>query len=203
LGVVLAAPLTLMAVFLLAAQLYHPTGPRKEQKLPPGTVVATPPTWPDLRAIRLISEQDDAGVKEEPNTVVVGRVLRKEPRPEDPRLDDADPEWFIFQLRDGREIAVATANESAAIGAAVEFLFEEKQRGKRFTVSDNMQFEGVKVTFPKPWNADPMVVWPNAAPRTIDWIWAALAFGAAVTLYLITYAIGWVIDGFAKPGPAQ
>lgn len=208
LGLVLATPLAVLSFGLLAAQWQTPTGAYKPYPMVEG-MLAWKPNKPDQVTRSLIAEQQAVGADAPPDFVIIGKVLRKDkatPGAVPGMFNDLimeTPEWTVIQLRDGRDIAVGTTNENAAFDAAAAFLYQENQAGRRFTDKDIVRPNGVRIAFLNIFDQFQTEPWPIArpadAPRSIDWFLTALAMGTALVVYLSARALGWIVDGFAKP----
>ncbi|SFM83818.1 hypothetical protein [Methylobacterium pseudosasicola] len=207
-GLVLAAPLAVLSLGLLAAQWQNPTGGYKPHVRDEG-MMAWKPERSDLITRSLRLKQEEVGAEAPPGFIIIGKTLRKEKAPTGVQAGAFNdlvmgvPEWVVFQLRDGREVSIGTTDENVAFNAATDFLYREDQAGRPFTDKDKVSSNGVRIAFLNPFNQFQTEPWPIArpadTPRSMDWFLAALAMGAAVTVYLSARALGWIVDGFAKP----
>jgi hypothetical protein len=119
---------------------------------------------------------------------VVGKVLRVE------RNKDG-VEQTIYQVRDGRIIAISTPDAQKARLAAFNFLWHERQRGHDYTDKDDLDTQGFHVNFIDQLKSATLA-W--LIHRQRDWTmpleFACLALG----LYVTARALGWIVDGFVS-----
>jgi hypothetical protein len=194
---VLSLPLFLGAAFFASYQMIEPSG-RYVVELPVGTEA-----WvPDLSstaerqvAEALISEQESAGIAAPNGYIITGKPIGTT------RLNDTD--WTKFQLRDGREIGIASTDTKVISKTAENFLWSEKARGQRYTDKDNIQFDGARVAFLDFWNQDFPVNGPWPKHRQREWTIALLLAAGGFVVYLSMRLIAWVIAGFAAPPPTR
>jgi hypothetical protein len=109
----------------------------------------------------------------------------------------------VFQLRDGRELTVASTNTDEVANAALTFLLNEKKsKAMSLPAGFVLDGEGARVHFDKPWNADPSTPWPvRSRGRFFDWTGTLIVGGIGVGFYLLARVLAWVINGFLDQKP--
>ena len=190
-GLVLSVPVLLIAAYVSYVEITKPTG-ELVVDLPEGTQATAPnissPADHRLTDL-LIADQMALGIKAPPNYIVVGVPLGVS------RQENVD--WTRYQLRDGREIGIASTDEKAVHDIAFNFLWNEKYRGAAFTVNDQPEVNGVRVKYLNSFDDLTKVkAWPRHRER--DWTFALLALAVALGIYVFFRALGWIIDGFSK-----
>jgi len=191
LGIFLSVPVLLVAAFVSVNEWAHPSG-RYVTTIPKGAN-----GWQaervsaDQGAIvqSLISEQLAVGIDAPKGIVVVGIPLGVE------RQDETD--WTKYQLRDGREIGVASTDQKVVSDTAFDFLFQEKAQGRAFTDKDTIDLGGVRVRFLNPFDQFRPAKSPWPKQQQHNWTFALLLGGLGAGLYVLARAAGWVIEGFA------
>jgi hypothetical protein len=189
LGIVLAAPLLLLAAVLAFLQWQNPTGPIAA-KLPVGVLATTFGDEQGESVKQLIAKQRAAGFDLPAGFMLVGistGTVRK---------DDVD--WTKFQLPDGREIGIASTEAKQVHDIAAQFLLREQAVGRAFRDKEQIEIDGVRVAFLNWGDQDPTVT-PPWLVQQHDWTWALICLFLGVGLYLAMRALGWVIDGFLGP----
>lgn len=190
LGLVLSVPLFIAAVLAAWQQLTEPSGPYVVD--PPEGAQAwkiEPKNNSERQFIELLmKEQRRAGIAAPPDFLVLGVPLGVT------RQNGTD--WTRYQLYDGREIGIGLTDQKGITDIAGNFLYSEKVRAKTYTDKDNIEFDGVRITFLNPFDQFPPVKnpWPSHSQR--DWTVALLLAAGSVVVYLLMRLIAWVIDGF-------
>jgi hypothetical protein len=190
LGLVLSLPLFIAAAFTGYQQVTEPSGPYVVE-LPEGAQAWKIPLKnnSERQFIELLmKEQRSVGITAPPDFLVLGVPLGVT------RQDGTD--WTRYQLYDGREIGIASTDQKAITDTAGNFLYSEKVRAKTYTHKDNIEFDGVRVTFLNPFDQFAPVKNPWPSYRQKDWTVAWLLVAGGIVVYVLLRSIGWVIAGF-------
>ena len=150
-------------------QWTEPTG-KYVVELPEGALAWVPDAQSEHdRAIaaRLISDQNARGLETPAGYIVIGIPSGVE------RQNSV--EWTKYLLRDGRSIGIASTDDKIVGSTAIAFLWKEQERERPYTDKDQMEFDGVRVTFLK-WNYQAPLAneppWPRHRER--EWLWPLL-----------------------------
>ena len=134
------------------------------------------------------TEQDELGFQMPDGMMFIGVALGVKPHD--------GTQWTRFQLGDGREIGIAATDDKVILNTAINFLWNEKVRGREFTNEDTMEFEGVRVAYLNFFDQDKLTTSPWSQTRKHDWTWPVLMLLFGIGLYAAIRSLGWVIDGF-------
>ena len=193
LGIALGAPFLLLAAVLAFLAWQNPTW-RVVMDMPEGAIAWSFGDNPDEAAKQLIAKQRAEGFDLPAGYMLVGLPL------ETVRKDGVD--GIKFRLPDGREIGIASTDAKRAAETARKVLLSEQAAGRAFSDKDQLEFDGVRVSFLNFSGQFPPLKppWLKQKPQH-DWTWALVALCIGIVLYVAMRAFGWIIDGFRGSRP--
>ena len=189
LGIVLCVLILFVCTFFASKEWFIPSG-RYVTTIPEKAIAWAPDKEQanDVAIVELISEQLAAGIEAPKGFLVVGVPLQVEKR--------NNIDWTKFQLRDGREIGIASTDEKLVRDTAIDFLWQEKAQRRAFTDKDAIEIFGVRVIFLNVFDQFAPTGGPWPKQRQRDWTLSLFLVGLAIALYVLIRLVGWIIDGF-------
>lgn len=186
LGIVLATPVLIVA---LVVAWKDPSGPLKD-KIPEGALAyAFGDNELDIAARRMLAVQRASGLNLPKDMMLVGLPG------ETAILNDV--EWKKFKLWNGREIGIATKEQKKLDTIARVFLLNEMRTQHQYDEKDSIEIDAVPVKFLNHFDQ----FRPASSPwlvKSHDWVWPLVLFSLAVAIYIVMWALAWVITGFSR-----
>lgn len=190
LGIVFAFPLFVAAIVLAFLEWKSPSGP-VSTKIPEGAFgFQFDENSIDSGVREILTEQQIQGFSLPRNFMFVGVPVGQ-------TVQDGN-EWTKIKLADGREIGIASKDNKQVTTVARTFLLNEKHNRHLYSNTDNIKIDGVAVKFLTFFDQDPPVSSPWLV-RSSNWTFAVASLVAAITIYIMIWALGWVIRGFNRP----
>jgi hypothetical protein len=197
-GIVLAIPCFLAALWAGSTEWSSPSGAIKPRPLPEGALAwkATNPDDPDVRNI--IARQKAAGFTAPPAFALIGYSKGSKQKDEQDGIGQKPSAWTTLELWDGRQIEISTADSGVVVDLAGAFLQLIETEGTGLGRKYEIQYPDKGMFLINVIKGEPQANLTAGLPRSPDWTFPLLIAAAGIALYAIARGIGWIIDGFVR-----